>query len=193
MKKRPTKAEELFLSLGYNRFYDLFDEVMEDNFWDKEDWYRFSRVSNIFAVYAELLTYEPLKYVLEAIKTQHPPMEAEIGGPLFKFIRNIFAHFPIFERWNDVWVSKELVNWQKEGLTIDRFLSKYADYDEVKYRCWESDKKEMTYLSIKFPKEYNANKIYLKDMVSEKDGVKFSLVMMRQILNTQVESVEEKA
>lgn len=120
-------------------------------------------------------------------------MEAEIGGPLFKFIRNIFSHFPIFEKWNDVWVSKELVNWQKEGLTIDRFLNKYAGHEEVKYRFWEADKKKMTYLSIKFPTEYSANKFYIKDMIDEKDGVKFSLVMMRQILSTQVESVEEKA
>lgn len=72
MEKRPTKSEELFLSLGYDRFYDLFDEIMDDSFWGKEDWYRFSRVSNIFDIYAELLTYEPFKYVLESIKTQRP-------------------------------------------------------------------------------------------------------------------------
>ena len=193
MDKRPTKSEELFLSLGYNRFYDLFDEVMDDDFWEKEDWYRFSKVSNIFSVYAELLAYEPLKHVLEAIKKQRPPMESEIGGSLFKFIRNILAHFPVFETWDEVWVSKELVNWQKEGLTIDRFLKKHAGHDEVKYRFWEAEKKKMTYMSLSFPKEYGANKIFLKDMVAEKDGVKFSLILMRQILNTQVESVGEKA
>ncbi len=64
MDKRPTKSEELFLSLGYNRFYDLFDEVMDDEFWEKENWYRFSKVSNIFSVYAEILAYEPFKHVL---------------------------------------------------------------------------------------------------------------------------------
>jgi hypothetical protein len=193
MEMRPNKSEELFLKLGYNRFYDLFDEIMEDEFWQKEDWYRFSKVSNLFAVYSELLTYEPFKYVLEAIKEQRPPMESEIGGPLFKFVRNILAHFPVFETWDHVWVSKELVNWQREGLTIDRFLKKYSGHDEVKYRFWEAEKKQMTYISISFPEKYEDNKIYLKDMVSEKDGVKFSLIMMRQILNTQVESVGEKA
>lgn len=193
MKMRPNKSEELFLSLGYNRFYDLFDEIMEDGFWEKDDWYRFSKVSNIFSVYAELLTYEPLKYVLEALKKQRPPMESEIGGPLFKFIRNVIAHFPIFETWDDVWVSKELVNWQKEGLTIDQFLKKYTGHKVVKYRFWEAEKKQMTYMSIRFPEEYEDNKIYLNDMLSEKDGVKFSLIMMRQILSTQVDSVGEKA
>ena len=119
-------------------------------------------------------------------------MESEIGGPLFKFIRNILVHFPLFETWSDVWVSKELVNWQREGHTIDRFLNKYAGQKEVKYRFWEADKKRMTYISIKFHQKYGEDRIYLRDMITEKDGVKFSLIMMKQILNTQVESVIEK-
>ncbi|EJG1286777.1 hypothetical protein J7905_01430 [Vibrio parahaemolyticus] len=192
MDIRPTKSEELFLSLGYNRFYDLFEEIMADEFWEKEACHRFSRVSSVFIIYAELLSYEPLKYVLEALKTQRPPMESEIGGPMFKFVRNVLAHFPFFDTWDDVWVSKELVNWQRERLTIDRFLKKYAGSKEVKYRFWEPSKNRMTYMNISFPVEYDTNRIYLKDMIAEKDGVKFSLIMMSQILDTQVESVGEK-
>lgn len=192
MEMRPNKSEELFLNLGYNRFYDLLDEILADDFWEKEDWYRFSKLSSIFAVYAELLTYEPFKYLLEALKKQRPPMESEIGGPMFKFVRNVLAHFPVFETWDDVWVSKELVNWQKEGLTIDLFLKKYAGHQDVKYRFWEADKKRMTYMNIRFPQEYGENKIYLKDMIAEKDGTKFSLMLMQKILNTQVESTNEK-
>jgi len=193
MEIRPTKAEALFLELAYNRFYDLFEEVMKDYFWDKEPWYRFSKVSQVFAIYAELLAYEPLTYVLKAMKKQRPPMEAEIGGPLLKFVRNVLAHFPIFESWDEVWMSKELVNWTKEGLTIDRFLKKFSGHEEVKYRFWEADKKQMTYMSICFPEFYDGNKIYLKDIITEKDGVKFSFIMMKNVLNTQVASVSEKA
>jgi len=192
MDLRPTSQEEVFLSLAYNRFYDLADEIIEDSFWGQEDWYRFSKVINLFSVYAELLAYEPFKYVLESIKKQRPPMESEIGGPLFKFIRNTFAHFPLFESWNEVWLTKGLVNWQKEGLTIDRFLKKYAGHTEIKYRFWEAEKKKMTYMSINFPKQYDDNKIYLREILSEKDGVKFSLIMMRDILNTQVESIKNE-
>lgn len=50
-------------------------------------------MSNIFAVYDELLTYEPYKHVLEALKNQRPSMESETGGPLFKLVRNILVHF----------------------------------------------------------------------------------------------------
>ena len=193
MEDRPNKAETLFLTLGYNRFYDLFDEIIEDSFWAKDSWYRFSRISQSFGVYAELLSYEPFKYVLEAIKKHRPPMESEIGGPLFKFIRNILAHFPLFQSWDEVWINKELVNWQREGLTIDRFLKKFAGHKEVKYRFWEVEAKRMTYMSIQFPEKYDDSMVFLKDIVSEKDGVKFSLFMMRKILDSQVESVNEKA
>jgi hypothetical protein len=192
METRPTKAEELFLSLAYNRFYDLFDEIMADEFWEKEPKLRFSRVSQAFSVYAELLAYEPFKYVLEAIKNCRPPIESEIGGPLFKFVRNVLTHFPLFETWDEVWISKELVNWQKEGLTIDKFLKKFAGHNEVEYRFWEAEKKRMTYMTICFPDEYSDKKIYLKDMLVEKEGVMFSIIMMRQILNTQVKSIKEE-
>jgi len=192
MELRPTKSEELFLSLGFNKFYDLFEELMDDNFWEKNSWYRFSKVSQVFAIYTELLMYEPFKHVLDNIKQNRPPMESEIGGALFKFVRNILAHFPLYESWDKVWINKELVNWQKQGLTIDKFLKKYEGHNEIKYRFWEEEKKKMTYISIKFPKNYSDTKIYLKDIISEKDGIKFSLIMMKQILNTQVESVKEK-
>jgi len=86
---------------------------MEDDFLDQENWYRFCKVSNIVAVYSELLNYEPFKYVLEAIKKKLPSMESDICGPLFRFVRNILAHFPVFECWDDVWGNKDLVNWQR--------------------------------------------------------------------------------
>ena len=188
---KPNKAEELFLSLAYNRFYDLFDEVMSDNYWELSPWQRFSKASLGLSVYAELLEYEPLKHVLNAMKKARPPMEAEIGGELFKFVRNILAHFPLFATWDEVWINKTLVNWNREGLSIDRFLNKYQGKPKVKYRFWEEKKKKMTYLSINFPSTYGSDKIYLKDIISEKDGVKFSFIMMRNILNTQVEEIKE--
>ena len=193
MELRPTEKEELFLNLGYNRFYDLFEEVMEDEFWGNDAWYRFSKITNAFAVYSELLNYEAFDHVLDLIGKHRPPMESEIGGPLFKFIRNVLIHFPVFSAWDEVWISKSLVNWHKDGQSIDRFLNKYCGHQEVKYRFWEAEKKKMIYMSIQFPSEYNSKKIYLKNMLSEKDGVKFSFAMMQSILNTQVESINEKA
>ncbi len=190
---RPNISEVEFLTLAYNRFYDLFEEIIEDSFWAKDDWERFSKISQAFSIYSELLNYEPLKWVIEELKTKRPPMESEIGSELFKFVRNVFSHFPFFTKWDEVWINKSIINWNKEGQTIDKFLKKYEGKTEVKYRFWEPEKKRMTYLSISFPETYNDNsKIFLKDIISEKDGVKFSFILMKQILNTQIESMKIK-
>jgi hypothetical protein len=190
---RPSQSEIAFLNLACNSFYDLFEEVMDDSFWDKDAWYRFSRVTNGFAIYAEVLNYEPIKWVIEHMKTARPPMEAEIGSELFKFIRNVLTHFPFFRSWDGVWVSKNLVNWYKEGLSIDKFLSKYAGRPPVKYRFWEAEKKRMTYLNITFPNHYDGNaRVYLKELVNEKDGARFCFVLMRQIMNTQIDQGNKK-
>ena len=189
---RPNQAEIQFLTLAYNRFYDIFIEAMDDSFWKKDSWYRFSRVKDGFGVYSELLNYEPLQRVLENMKTSRPPVEAEIARELFKFIRNIVMHFPFFDCWEDVWINQLLINWYKEGQFIDRFIRKYAGRKPVKYRFWEEKGKKMTYLSIHFPEDYEGhNRIYLKDILSEKDGVKFSFILMGQVLNTQVDSITE--
>ncbi len=185
---RPNKAETEFLGLAYNRFYDLFDEVMSNSFFKKSDWYRFSRIKEGFVIYTELLNYEPIDWVIEYLKKARPPMEAEIGSSLFKFIRNVVTHFPFFESWDEVYITKSLANWYKDDQSIDRFLNKYKGKEIVKYRFWESKKKKMTYLSINFPQKYDElTKIYLKEILSEKEGVKFSFILMKQVLDTQVE------
>ena len=185
---RPSVAEKELLTLAYNRFYDLFDEIMSDNFWEKEDYYRFSRIKDIFSIYAEILNYPPIGWIIEYLKKTRPPMEAEIGSEFFAFIRNVMVHFPFFQTWCDVWINKTIVNWYKEGQSIDKFLTKYQGQEPVKYRFWEADKKKMSYITINFPTAYReGNKVFLKDILSEKDGVKFSLVLMRGILDTQIE------
>jgi len=186
---RPFLAEKELLTLAYNRFYDLYDEVMTDNFWGKEDYYRFGTTKEVFSIYAEILNYPPIKLVIAYLKKSRPPMEAEIGSEFFAFVRNVLTHFPFFQRWEDVWINKAMVNWYKEGQSIDKFLTKYQGHDPVKYRFWEAEKKKMTYMSVNFPTAYTSGeRVFSKDILSEKDGVKFSHVLMRKILDTQVES-----
>lgn len=79
------------------------------------------------------------------------------------------------------------MNWERQG-SIDRFLKGYAGKPDVKYRFLNPEKKEMTYLSICFPASYGGDvKVYLKDMITERDGVRFCFVLMRQIMSTQID------
>lgn len=190
---RPNAAEVQFLDLAYSRFYGLFAEVMDDSFWTKDAWHRYSRIHQGFSIYSELLNYEPIKWVVEHLKTARPPMESEIGSEVFRFVRNIMSHFPYFAAWDDIWFTHAIINWNRDGLSADKFLHKYKGKQPVKYRFWEPLVKRMTYLSISFPERYDdENRIYLRDMISEKEGVKFCFILMKQILASQIEKERQE-
>jgi len=50
----------------------------------------------------------------------------------------------------------------------------------------------MTHISINFPEEYNDNKIFLKDIISEREGIKLCISFMKEILDSQIEDSENQ-
>lgn len=188
---KPSKKEVEVLTLFYNRFYDLYDEIVADNFIEENGNVRFLKLREAFSIYKELLNYKPIKYFIEWMKKGgRPPLEGIIADEVFSFIRNLLLHFPIFDTWNEVYINKKLATWSKVG-QIDKFLNKCVNIkidgkNEVKYRIWEEEKKKMTYFSINFPEKYEDNDIYLKDLISEEVGMKFCMALMREILDKQV-------
>lgn len=188
----PNPKEKEALNLFYNKFYDLYEEILNDDFMNKAAKDRFYKMREAFAIYKELLSYEPIKaYINWAKKGGRPYFEGIIADDLFGFIRNLLLHFPVFDTWDEVYINKNLATWNKAG-QIDKFLTKSTGYKidgkgTVKYRVWEDKKKVMTYFDINFPEAYGGANIYLKDIISEEAGMKFCMALMGEILDTQVE------
>jgi len=195
-KLKPNKSELEALNLFYNRFYDLYNEIISNDFLLNDPKVRFYKIREIFTVYKELLSYEPIKYYVNYVKNGgRPSLEGVIIDDLFSFIRNTLSHFPVFDDWNSVYINKNLATWIKPGM-IDKFLMKCIKIKIngkgiVKYRIWEKDKKKMTYISVNLPEKYDANNIYLKDIISEENGLKLCVSFMKQVLDTQVENNDE--
>jgi hypothetical protein len=184
---RPNESEKQFLQLAYNRFYDLFEEVMSDPFWCEDEYHRFIIIRECFLIYSEILNYEPIKWVIELIKKVRPPMEGEIGKGYFNMVRNLLVHFPLFTNWNEIYFNRSIIKWCGVSRSIDGFLMKYEGHLPIKYRVWSFKKKEFTHVTISFPSGYSSdNKIYLSSMLPEKEGAIFSLSFMRRILDTQI-------
>ncbi len=186
------EKEYEFLNLSYNRFLDLYEEINNVNFMELSPELRFYKIKDIFGVYSELLSYEPIKDFIDELRKHRPPMEAEMSSAVLKYIRNVLVHFPFFKTWNEVYVTKKLINWTCDGKFIDKFLNKYTGHKEVEYRFKYVGHKEFTYVTFSFPEEYTENKIYLKDMISEEDGIRFCVFLMYRVLMSQVISITEK-
>ena len=188
----PNQREVAFLTLVYNKFYDIFEELFSEGFNIANSYYRYERINQLLSIYCEILKYTPLTYMIEDMKTKRPPMEAELASEFVNIIRHVIVHFRIFDNWDEVWIQKDIVTWKKEGRQIDKFFRKYEGHQPVKARFWEQRRKKMTCAAISFPSGYSAgDKIYLKDMISEFDGVRLIAILLRQVINTQVESITE--
>lgn len=189
---KPNKQEREALSLLYNRFYDLYEEIVNDDFINKNSKVRFYKLRESFSIYKELLSYNPIKeYIKWMKKGGRPYLEGVIVDDLFSFIRNLLLHFPIFDTWDEVYINKNLATWNKTG-QIHKFLInsikiKIDGSGTLKYRIWEEKKKKMTYLTINFLENYNGDNIYLREILSEEVGMKFCMALMKEVLDTQVE------
>lgn len=192
----PKKNEKEVLILFYNRFYELFYEIFSDDFFERDATERFYKLRESFSVYKELLSYEPIKEYLKWMKKGgRPPIEGIIADDLFSFIRNLLLHFPIFDKWDDVYITKNLATWNKPG-QIDKFLNKCIKIKvdskgTVKYRIWEEKNQKMTYFNVNFPEKYDDKNIYLKDIIAEEVEIKFCMALMREVLDKQVENPDE--
>lgn len=188
----PTQNEIEFLNLSFNRFLDLFGEIMSDKFLEEKPKLRFFKTKELFAIYSEILKYPPVQWLIESNKR---PSHSEVGRDLFKLIRHILMHFPFFEEWTHVWIKQSLVNlYSTRPQFIDQFLSMNEGKEPLKYRFWEERTKKMTYLSVNFPTDYTrGEKIYLYHLLPEKDGIKFAAIFMWDILKVQVEEIQESS
>jgi hypothetical protein len=144
---RLRKKEQIVLNLFYNRFYDLYEEIGCDKFYEENPNYRYFKIKEIFSVYKELMNYEPIKNYLKFIKQgARPPLEGVIAEDLFSFVRNILLHFPVFNSWDDVYITKNMATWNIKG-SIHKFLLKSIGIKidqkgTAKYRIWEQSLKK---------------------------------------------------
>jgi len=177
-----TEEAKNFFEVGVSRFNVLFGEILSDEFWRQRPWHRLSRVSQAFSIYTELFSHEPFKAALKK-QTEgcHEIEELQfiLRGDVFRFVRNVLAHFPLFESWDEIWFNKGLVNWNTRGQTVDTFLTQYSATADRNFAFQLAVDRPMNYVTVHFPEDYGDGKIYLKSIISEKEGVKFLLLSMR--------------
>jgi hypothetical protein len=187
--------ERFFLELAFRRLKTIREEICFKNssFWQKDSYYRFARIKEAFVLFTEISSHKSIRLFpnLYDEKFLFPFLTNEV----FRFVRNVISHFPLFDSWDDVWISKSLINWNKAGQSIDKFLKNNVGKETLGYAYKEEyeDKSVFpTMVDFNFPKSYDENsKIYLKEMISEKDGIIFSIRIMVFIIEGTQKTINE--
>ncbi len=190
----PNKKELEMLGLLYDKFFHLYEEIRSKEFLKLDAGIRFMKLSKMFAIYNEAQLYPPIKYVLDDLDKIRPKSEKFIALNLFSFIRNVLAHYPVFDSWNEVYITKNLATWSDKikNKSILRFLDdceKLDDYNRnPKFRIFDNKNKKFEYFEINFPSGLkDDDKVYLKDIISEEAGIRFCTIFMMKYLSIQLE------
>jgi hypothetical protein len=174
--------ERLFLEIAFKRLKNIREEICfkKSSFWQKDSYNRFARIKEAFVLFTEISSHKSMKLF--------PNLYDEVflfpflTNEVFRFVRNVISHFPLFDSWDDVWISKSLINWNKAGRSIDKFLTNNVGKETLGYAYKEENEDKSvfpTLVDFNFPKLYDENsKIYLKDLISEKNGIIFSIRVM---------------
>lgn len=135
---------------------------------------KFSLVKEIASLTSELLASDDINNEMMRIAKSSKVNGDNIKDKFdtFLMIRNVINHFSIFESWDEIYISKELLNWNNPRYSM---IKKYFKKEKnMSYRIylnrngvWEEKKR----IRIKVPKLEEDNTIYLKDIISIDDVI----------------------
>ncbi len=159
--------------LFVKRIMKLMEEAYQTIlFYNGDNEYRkFQIVKELSSLTAELMkkkdVYERMKSIAESSKVEENNSNIDDKFKTFTMLRNVINHFPIFEKWEDVYISKDLLEWNNTKQNqIKTFFNTEKEY---KYKIYLNENNAWVpkhFITIKTPKLGKYNKIYLKDIMS---------------------------
>ena len=134
----------------------------------------FDKVQKLSALVTELLKDKEIKEKFEELANQSKVNgeNNDVKLEVFTMLRNIILHFPFFDKWEDIYLNRKILNWNrnKKG-SIEKFFDKNKN-KKLKYTIYMKHENKWNpehEVNIEIPNLDDNKKIYLKDIISIKD------------------------
>jgi len=160
-----------FVERGLNRVLEIQETLKTV----KNSEIKFFYIKELFILFAEM---EKVKFTRsyegeqeEEIKTTVQNLKQTIA-----FYRNVVSHFPFYNTWSEIWISKEYTKAlqskhqleQNNFGSIYKYLAACENMTSYTYRVKLHQKDEPYIFTLRYPKNIEEDtKIYFKDMVNE--------------------------
>lgn len=159
-------------TLFAEKIKEKIDKALDYTYrFDVNDDEKFEVIKQLASLVSELLDKDGIKKkLIEFANTSTVNGEDnEIKIETFDLIRNILIHFPIFESWDEICISKKLLKWNtdKNGQII-KYFEKNCN-KSFKYRFFLNENDEWIErhtITVTIPELNDDNTIYLKDILS---------------------------
>ena len=176
------QTKKIFIELALNRFQDLLNE----NFLEIDSKTKLITLQNGFAIFDELVSEKRINFYFkkQSVKREEfEPMEN-----IFNALRNYFVHFPIFNSFEECFIQKDFIKWNKvqKHSAIDNFFTNFANQSGLVF-CFEAKEGISKSFETKFtpPIGYNeGKKVFLRDVLDD-NSLNFIFLLMKGILEQE--------
>lgn len=139
---------------------------------------KFSILKEVSILITELLSTEETKKkfisLANSSKVKQNSENNDIKFKAFQIIRHIVTHFPFFNKWDDVFITNNLLNWNgKDNQSIKKFFNHNVN-KEITYVIYTKsfDTWEPTHpVTMKVLPLSDDKPVFMKDMISEDDVI----------------------
>lgn len=187
LTKQLNEHEAMFVSMAMQRFHELIEKL---NTGEMSPEYRLFYIKELYSIFAELDNIPFIK----KYKADPPPTQEKIDtikglDQTVKFVRNVLLHFPLFNTWDEIWISKTFAKAliespfknrkNKPKGEIFRYLENEFQLLGNTFKFRDPQSNEEKICLIKRPINVGMDeKIYLKDILSEDQGA-FTLLSLK--------------
>ena len=164
--------EEVLTKLG-NGIRDIMNSIFMPNMDTNED---FEKIKLLALYTDELLNDKKIKKQYEKQLSYSEPNEEmrEVKLKTFSMIRNVLIHFPYYKKWSEVYITPEMLTWNKSWSTIKKYFDDnkgknihYSVYVRETYGGWKHSQE----VDLTVPELKANTKLYLKDFISINDVI----------------------
>lgn len=168
--KNTSEAEKSFLSLLNEKMNILYGIILYDRYPNKNTQENFDLLKSIAYLSGEVFDKKEndngFKVLLQTSAKDSEHYQEKFDT--FRMLRNLLVHFPIFDSWDDIYISRELLRWNGQHGMIEKYFEKnqgktlsFSVYTRHDYFYDNSNE-----FSISIPRLKDKTKVYLKDMLS---------------------------
>ena len=163
-------AEEIRETMSSLNFPEFYGHIRDD------DIHEFEIVKRTSSLITELLSNKETKQIFIE-KSNESTVNGEnndVKIEFFEAIRNILIHFPFFKSWNEVFICKEMLKWnrEKDGEII-KFFNKNKNKN-IKYTIFtkqDGQWKEKHIVNVYIPELPDSERLYIKDVICLEDVI----------------------
>lgn len=173
-----------FMELAFERFLYVKDNLRRDTTISP---IRLLCLKEIFSIFDEINRIEDVRLSFSDPKALDPLFE------LVTFVRNVLLHFPLFDKWEQIFISSEIASEMmsnRKGGQIAKYLDNNLNKIDIPFSADYAGGEIEAQINLSAIK-ISPQLTYLKDIISEQDVISILIDILEHLFTGKADIIDK--